>query len=439
MGWPAVPDDSGAVILAIHGQLRESEWWPPEVLAARQQAARDRLLEHARRTVPFYRDDPAYAPGTPWEALPILTRAAAQEAGDGLLSDAVPADHLPTSEASSSGSTGRPLTVRTTKAFSLFFLAVTLRDHLWHGRDPSATIAVIRAYAAGGAPPPEGVRHPTWGLPVDAIYQSGPMFRLPIDTDVAVQARWLAGIDPDYLLTMPSNLVGLARHCRVAGVRLPRLREVRTLGEVMGPEARALCREVFGVGVTDMYSAVEVGYLALQCPAGERYHVQSEVTCVEVLDDDGRPCRPGEAGRVIATPLHNFAQPLIRYQSDDVAEVGGPCPCGRGLPVLTRILGRQRGLLTLPSGERFWPLFAPAWKGVDAIHQIQIVQLDLGHVHVRLVGPRPLTAEEEATFTATLHEQFRYPFRVTFEYLDRIDRARDRKFEDFVSRVPGPG
>ena len=439
IGWPAVPDDESAIILSIHGQLTESQWWPPEVLAVRQQGALDRLLDHARRTVPYFRDDPAYAPGTPWAELPILTRAEVQEAGVRLRSDAVPPDHLPVSESSSSGSTGRPVTVQNTKAFSLFFNAVTLRDHIWHRRDPMATIAVIRAYVGSGAPPPGGVRHAAWGLPVHPIYQSGAMWRLPLETDVAAQADWLVAVDPDYLLTLPSNLVGLARHFRATGRRLPRLREVRTLGEVVGPEVRRLCRDVFGARVTDMYSAVELGYLGLQCPTNETYHVQSEVVCLEILDEDGQPCLPGETGRVIATPLHNFAQPLIRYESGDVAEVGLPCPCGRGLPVLNRVLGRQRNLLTLPNGERFWPLYAPAWKGVDAIRQIQIVQHDLEHVQVRIVGPRPLTAEEEATFTTKLHEQFRYPFRVTFEYLERIDRTRQRKFEEFVSHVGHAG
>jgi phenylacetate-CoA ligase len=54
----------------------------------------------------------------------------------------------------------------------------------------------------------------------------------------------------------------------------------------------------------------------------------------------------------VVTPLHNFAMPLIRYAIGDYAEAGPPCACGRGLPVLARILGRARNLLTLPHGER---------------------------------------------------------------------------------------
>jgi phenylacetate-CoA ligase len=60
-----------------------------------------------------------------------------------------------------------------------------------------------------------------------------------------------------------------------------------------------------------------------------------------VLDQRGNPRGPGEVGRVVVTPLNNFAMPLIRYELGDTAEVGAPCACGRGLPVLTRILDRD--------------------------------------------------------------------------------------------------
>ena len=101
-----------------------------------------------------------------------------------------------------------------------------------------------------------------------------------------------------------------------------------------------------------MYSAAEAGYLALQCPQQEHYHIQSESALVEVLDEAGNPCRPGETGTMVVTPLHNFAMPLIRYAIGDIAEVGAPCACGRGLPVLARLLGRVRQMLVLPSGAR---------------------------------------------------------------------------------------
>src|SRR5262249_57510260 len=103
--------------------------------------------------------------------------------------------------------------------------------------------------------------------------------------------------------------------------------------------------------------------------------VQSENLLLEVLDERGRPCGPGETGRVVVTTLHNFAMPLIRYAIGDYATVGPPCPCGRGLPVLTRIMGRARNMLTLPDGKQIWPYFAGEnLSGLAPTRQYQLVQ-----------------------------------------------------------------
>ena len=39
--------------------------------------------------------------------------------------------------------------------------------------------------------------------------------------------------------------------------------------------------------------------------------------------------------------------PLLRYEIGDEAEVGEPCACGRGLPVLSRIVGRTQDYFVL--------------------------------------------------------------------------------------------
>src|SRR5690606_29109428 len=119
-----------------------------------------------------------------------------------------------------------------------------------------------------------------------------------------------------------------------------RLKSVLTQSELASRHLRERLRAIWGASLTDTYSASEVGVMALQCPHSGQYHVQSEVALVEVIDAAGRPCAPGEMGRVVVTPLHNFAQPLFRYDIGDLAEVGEACACGRGLPTLARIIGR---------------------------------------------------------------------------------------------------
>ena len=188
-----------------------------------------------------------------------------------------------------------------------------------------------------------------------------------------------------------------------------------------------------------MYSSQEVGYIALECPAGDTYHVQSENVLVEVLDDEGRHCQPGQVGRVVVTALHNFALPLLRYDIGDYAEVGEPCPCGRGLPVLNRIMGRQRNMAILPDGRRRWPSIELAESDNLAefppIHQFQLVQKSLTAMEMLLVAPRPLSPAEEARLRGWIVAAVGHPFEVVFRYVESIPRSPLGKFEDFRCEV----
>lgn len=425
-------------------QLSQSEWLEPAEIERHQLDQLAILLSHAARTVPFYRRDPLYAEVAAasamtaqlWQSLPILTRAALQEAEVAMRSDAAPADHGPFSEITTTGSTGRPVRGVTTSVTRALWLAITVREMLWHDRDMTGKLAAIRA-DRNDAIPPEGIKLDNWGPRIAAAFPTGPCSVLSISREVKAQAEWLVEEAPDYLLTYPSNVMALAQHFEETGSQLPTLREVSTYGETLSPEVRAVCERVWGVPVVDMYSAQELGYIALQCPETERYHVQSEVVRVEILGDEGLPCPPGAVGRVVVTPLHNFGQPMLRYEIGDFAEVGEPeCECGRGLPVLARLMGRQRNMWTLPSGGRIWPMFSSSvWGHMDPIRQLQMVQHNLDRIEARIVGPRALTDAEEEEFTTLLRKQFDFPFELVITHLDEIDRHRERKFEDFVSFV----
>ena len=259
---------------------------------------------------------------------------------------------------------------------------------------------------------------------------------LPVGTDVRAQLEWLQQQQPDYLLSHPSNLAELAKLSLAQNVRFPRLREVRTSGELLTQEVRDLCRQAWDVPVTDMYSANEVGYIALQCPQHEHYHVQAEDVIVEVLDERGEPCAPGQTGRVVISTLHNFAMPLVRYDIEDFAEVGAPCPCGRGLPVLRRIVGRVRNMLVTADGKCYWPSFKLSRIMDEApLLQYQIVQKEFDLIEARLVTASPLTGGQEEKLRQHILSQLPLGFRVNLAYCSEIPRSAGGKFEDYVSEV----
>jgi phenylacetate-CoA ligase len=442
--FPAVPGPQAALLLSLLHQLETSQWWPADRLAEEQRAQLEILTDHARRTVPWYRDrlpsnrfvnrEGAEAA---WRRIPVLSRVDLQRHPDALRSTEPPSGHRQLRRVSTSGATGTPISVDTTEAARLMWMAILLREHAWHRRDLSMRHVAVRLFGDKvDAAWPHGARRADWGPPENVVYESGPSAMLDISASVQQQLEWLVAEDPQILLTFPSNAVELARRCRTEGIAFPNLRELRLVSEAIDPESRKFLSDTWGVPITDVYSAQEVGYIALQCPEHPHYHVQSESVYVEVIDDEGLACGPGETGRVVVTSLHNLAMPLIRYDIGDYAEVGDTCACGRGLPVLKRVFGRVRNMLTLPGGERRWPnLSGPFYRDIAPVTQHQIVQHDVDTIEARLVIERPLLPREEEALRELILRRLGHAFALSLTYHPRIERSRSGKFEEFLSKV----
>lgn len=436
--WPAIPSPEGIKILSVLYQIEKDQWLAPEDLLGLQRRQLQLLLKHARQTTLYYREKFNFKDDDLtedyWKSIPIISRLDVQAKGDQLVSSNVPANHGKILRTQTSGSTGVPVKTFGTGLNQFFWRVFSLRDHIWHSRDFSAKHVFIRYMS--NVPIGNGVELGDWGPITNSLFATGVAACMNIITDIETQAKWLVRQDPDYLLTYPTNVVALAVYFQAMGLQLPKLKEIRTLGEGMNDGIRDVCRTVFNVGVKDMYSAQEVGYIALQCPEYEHYHIQSESIRVEILDDEGNQCAPGQIGRVIVTPLHNFAMPLIRYEIGDYAEVGELCKCGRGLPVLKKIIGRQRNLLVTPDGKRYWPSFpASVWAEIAPIRQIQIIQKKTDLLEVKLAVSRELDMAERDKLIKVLQETFQYPFHIIISICDKIERSKNGKYEDFISEV----
>jgi len=419
--WPPLPGTTPAAALAVADELERTQWLSPTELAARQQRQCDVLVAHAAASVPHYHGIRDFA------SVPIMTREAITAAGANLLSRAYPSTHGAAPEVQTSRTSGQPVRVRGTDVVAALHGAITLRDHRWHRRDLHAHLASIR-YTGAAAPPPDGDTARGWGWATSELAPDAKLSVLSVLSTTDEQLAWLVRANPEYLIAYPSVLHALLR----AGLTLPALRQVRTVSEVLLPGTRGLCRDVLDLPIIDTYSAQEVGYIALQCPDHEHYHVQSERLIVEVLRDDNTPCAPGETGRVVVTDLHNFATPILRYEIGDYAEVGRPCPCGRGLPVLARIVGRRRNMLVYPDGRTTWPVFTVACREAARYRDLQLVQTDRETLLARVLPDGPL---DRPAITGALHRSLGYPFRVAFEIVDEIQRTPAGKLEEFTSRV----
>ncbi len=447
LSWPRPLSAIGARLLSFQYFLERSERLPIQEFYRYQSAQVYRIARSAHSECPFYQRriplrelaDPRTAAAA-WSAIPLLKRTDLQENIEAITSRSLSKLKGPFHKQFTSGSSGMPVMVLSTPATRLAWSALTVREHLWHERIATGSLAVIRAVSTNKATSTGEVRS-HWASPVAAIVKTGPSYVLDIKSSVDEQIAFLKKHKPDYLLTYPSILIELARAVRRGELELPHLKQARTFGEILAPYARTEIESTLKSTVADVYSAEEVGYIAVQCPVSGLYHVQGENVLIEVLDDQGERCPTGHVGRIVITSLWNRATPLIRYEIGDFAEVGPRCSCGRKLPTLSRIIGRSRNLLVLPDGRRVWPMpladpsAENSLKQLPPLRQFQVIQRSLHRVEVRLVVPRPLSEPEQARIREYVQAMLKHPFEVDLAFVDQIPRGSGGKFEDFICAI----
>jgi phenylacetate-CoA ligase len=120
------------------------------------------------------------------------------------------------------------------------------------------------------------------------------------------------------------------------------------------PWSEAMRREIaerFGIIATDNYGLSEImgPGIAGECRECNGLHINEDHFLVEVLDPVTlEPVAPGETGELIITTLTKEAFPVIRYRTRDLAALlPAPCPCGRTLTRMSRVLGRSDDMLII--------------------------------------------------------------------------------------------
>jgi phenylacetate-CoA ligase len=109
---------------------------------------------------------------------------------------------------------------------------------------------------------------------------------------------------------------------------------------------------MLGITALDIYGLSEVigPGVASECiVAADGLHVNEDHFLVETLDPvTGEPVEPGTPGELTFTTVTKEALPLLRYRTGDIAALrSDPCPCGRTLVRMSKVMGRKDDMLVI--------------------------------------------------------------------------------------------
>ena len=110
-------------------------------------------------------------------------------------------------------------------------------------------------------------------------------------------------------------------------------------------------QEKLKIVATDNYGPSEVmgPGVAGECLERSGLHINEDHFLVEVVDPDTlAPVAPGDTGELVITTLANEAFPLVRYRTRDLTRLlPGPCPCGRTLIRMGKVMGRTDDMIKI--------------------------------------------------------------------------------------------
>ena len=420
-------------------RLLRTQYLSSDELEFMQLTSLKQILAYATKYVPYYR---CYAQehrsGTfsasslsALREFPVLKKSGIREAGDALITtDASIKNALISSK--TGGSTGTSLFLKTDHRTQQHCNAAAMRSDMWAGWRMGDWTGCL-----WGSPEyPRGLKQKIRNALRDRLVYLDTM-RLDSST-MGEFLRLMQTRRIDSIFGHAHSLFILADYAVKERSTVPAPHAIVSTSMMLLASERARIEEAFGCAVTDRYGCEEVGLIASECEHHQGYHVCSEHVIVEIIDEQDEPCAPGEVGRVIVTGLNNRGMPLIRYEVGDLAAwAATPCPCGRGLPTLERIVGRQADCLKRANGSLVAgvSLVERTLLAISGIAQLQLVQeAPTSVVAHTVLAENALKDETSEALRGALCRDLGANIDINVQIVQRIPQEKNGKYRFAIRR-----
>lgn len=375
----------GKNYISTKRSLGRTEFLPAKELADLQARSLQKILLHAVKNIPFYRD-------VEWRNIadditiretlagfPVIDKQTIRERLDRFLTG----PHYRRLKATSGGSTGAPF---------LFYMdrLVTRQVEKAYIFDQWGRVGYRLGdpiFNLRGRTPSDGkfVHH-------DRLFNIH--FASSFNLRKATVGDYVAainGLRPRFLHGYPSTMYQLAALMEATGKRLLfRPAAVFCGSEKLFPYQRALIEKIFDCRAYHWYGHSECLALGGACEYSDVLHFYPQYGCTELLPSGVFDERGRELFEIVATGFNNPVMPLIRYRTGDYAvpAESQTCRCGRNYLLVDEIVGRQQEFIVDANGSLISAtslIFGQHYPAFQGLESIKLRQRQPGEIEVVLV------------------------------------------------------
>jgi len=239
---------------------------------------------------------------------------------------------------------------------------------------------------------------------------------------------------PKLIWGYPSSIYLIASFLENENVTEIRPHAIFTSSETLLDFQRERIETAFNTKVYNYYANSEIVANILECEKG-MLHISHEHGLIEFLDKNNKPVEYGQEGRMVCTGFTNYAMPLIRYDTGDVAiPIKKKCKCGRKGPLVEKIIGRNEDYITTPDG-RFIGRLDHIFKNTKNVEEAQIIQENRNLIILKIVKKPEFTNKDKKEIVSSVQERIGKNMNIEFEFVDHIPRLSNGKFKFVISKL----
>lgn len=420
-------------------RAEQTQWLSRRQLELMQVDDLRRLLNHAQSTCPYYAqqwqqsgfDAASVHSLSDFQRWPLITKETIRQNRLAMRTTA----NVKWMTKSTGGSSGEPLHFDLDSGSNDRRTAMMWRGYDWAGAAPGTRQLYVWGTPLGNVP--------AWKrLKIDLHHRFDNHLVLscfeftPSKMDRHV--RRLNQYAADVIVAYTNPLYELALYLQQRGLEPVAPKSIVVGAEKLHPFQRQVIEQVFRAPVFETYGSREFMLIGAECERHSGLHLSMENLLVEILNDDGTATATGQEGNVVITDLFNYGMPFIRYVNGDRAIAGfETCTCGRGLPLLKQVVGRQLDVLDTPDGRKIPGEFFPHLiKDFPAIRRFQVVQEKIEQITLKLVvDGGQLTLSDRELLLKQIRGCTGTDVDVRLQYVDEIPLTKAGKQKVVVHAV----
>lgn len=225
---------------------------------------------------------------------------------------------------------------------------------------------------------------------------------------------------PTHLMAYASSVGELAA-AQLKGILDIHPRWVCTNSGPQDDDIRSRSMKAWGVKASNSWGCCEIGQMGIETEFSEGMVICADGAIFEVVDKNNQPVDNVEdAAKVLATNLTNLSMPMIRYEVDDIVEIGDPLPEYPAYKTVTRILGKATFWFQYGDIKVHPTSYSDILEVEKEVEEFQIIQTREG-AHIKLVcNGEPNISEIKQTILSNLAKYSLADAKVDFEVVDSL-------------------